>query len=153
MDLKWQWFEFHQLTPRRLYDLLRLRQDVFVIEQDCLYPELDGKDPECRHLVGENGEELVATARLIPPGISYAQVSLGRVVVHPNYRGTGLGRVLLKKTIEGALEFFGPVDIRISAQCHLEKYYRAFGFDVIGSSYLEDGIPHYPMVRPGRTVL
>jgi len=147
MALNWQWFEFDQLTPRRLYGLLQLRQDVFVIEQDCLYPDLDGKDLESRHLVGEVEGQVVATARLLPPGISYEQVSLGRVVVHPSYRGTGLGKVLLEKTVAGAFKFFGPVDIRISAQCYLEKYYREFGFEVIGASYLEDGIPHYPMLR------
>ena len=147
MDLNWQWFEFDRLTPRRLYGLLRLRQDVFVIEQDCLYPELDGKDLVCRHLIAEEGEEIVATTRLLPPGVSYEQVSLGRVVVHPKFRGTGLGKTLLAKAIGGAFEYFGPVDIRISAQCYLEKYYRNFGFEIMGASYLEDGIPHFPMLR------
>lgn len=147
MDIVWQWYEFEQLTPHLLYDLLKLRQDVFVIEQNCLYAELDGKDKPGYHLLGRCGETVVATTRVLPPGISYPEASLGRVAIHPEWRGKGLGHILLAETLKGIYERLGDGPIRISAQLYLKKYYEAGGFEAIGETYLEDGIPHIAMMR------
>lgn len=148
MDLRWQWFKFHEFTPSLLYQVLKLRQDVFVVEQNCPYPELDDKDQDSLHLVGFDQEEIAATTRVVPPGISYPELSLGRVVVSPKYRGKGLGHILLTETLNGILQHYGTVAVKISAQTHLQSYYQAAGFHTVGEAYLEDGFPHVAMVKP-----
>jgi len=146
--ISWKWHDFGSLSLHHLYELLKLRQDVFIIEQNCPYPELDGKDPKCSHLLGFVGHEIVAYSRLVPPGISYPELSLGRVVIAPSQRGKGTGNELLAETLRGAVNQFGEVPIKISAQSHLTKFYQRFGFEVASEVYLEDGLPHLKMLRP-----
>ena len=129
--------------------LLRLRINVFVVEQDCPYPELDDKDRDSFHLIGKNDAgELVAYTRILPPGVSYAEVSVGRVVVDEKARGKGVGDDMLAESLRFVEQQFGNVPIRISAQTYLTSYYQKAGFDVVGDEYLEDGIPHIEMLRP-----
>jgi ElaA protein len=120
---------------------------VFVVEQNCPYSELDGKDPECIHVVGKLSEKVVAVARIVPPGLSYEEVSVGRVAVNSAFRGKRTGRELMEYTLELISEIYGKTPVRISAQCYLQTFYESLGFNASGESYLEDGIPHIEMLR------
>ncbi|HCY85634.1 MAG TPA: GNAT family N-acetyltransferase [Desulfobacteraceae bacterium] len=149
MAYHWQAKRFDELTTRELYDLLRLRTDVFVVEQSCPYPELDGKDdhPETIHLwhAGEDGR-VAACARLLAPGVSYGGVSMGRVAVHNTYRGIGLAHAMVDKAIELAGRAWPGKKIEIGAQEYLTAFYKYHGFRVVSAPYLEDNIPHIDMV-------
>jgi ElaA protein len=151
--ITWQLARFEELTTAELYEVLRLRQLVFVVEQQCAYLDADGHDAEAWHLMGwrgsEAGRELIACARLFAPGIKYLEASIGRVVTHPDVRGTGLGRALMHEAIARVEELFGGGGIRLSAQRYLERFYEELGFVVEGEGYEEDGIPHVEMVRRG----
>lgn len=136
---------FHELTLTELYDMLKLRCAVFVIEQNCNYQDMDDKDQMSYHLIGFEDNKLVACARILPKGISYDEVSIGRVMVDKKYRGTGAGKDLMKLAIENAKQIFKADQIVISAQCYLEKFYGDFGFVPEGESYLDDDIPHIKM--------
>ncbi|MEL6863832.1 MAG: GNAT family N-acetyltransferase [Bacteroidota bacterium] len=142
---------FDQLQLKELYEILRLRQEVFVVEQNCPYLDADRLDyPPAMHLMGWDEEtgDLLAYARLLPPGISYAQyASIGRVITSPLARGKGLGKVLMNESIKRISQLFNAETIKISAQCYLIKFYEGLGFKTIGESYLEDDIPHIAMVR------
>ena len=140
---------FHELTLDELYALLRLRAEVFVVEQNCVYQDLDGKDRLAYHLLGfDKDNELVAYTRLLPKGISYPDhPSIGRVITSMKVRRTGAGKVLMEKSIEEMYRLFGVCDIKIGAQCYLDKFYRGLGFLPVGDEYLEDGIPHISMIR------
>lgn len=139
---------FDALSARELHDILQLRINVFVVEQNCPYPELDGKDTLSFHVIGrdENGT-LVATARILPQGISYPEVSIGRVASNPDYRGKGVGHPLMTAILEFIGRAFGQVPVRISAQSYLLAYYQKHGFVSTGKEYLEDDIPHVEMVK------
>lgn len=148
MNIEWQIKHFSELTTSEFHDVVRLRISIFVVEQNCPYSELDGKDKKSYHLLGRNGiGKMVATARILPPGISYTETSIGRVAIDPAYRGKDNGHVLMKKCIEFITEEFGEVSIRISAQKHLENYYNKHGFISTGKEYLEDDIPHVEMLK------
>ncbi len=139
---------FSQLSVFELYDILALRQEVFVVEQNCPYLDCDGKDQASWHLSGrdETGK-LVAYTRLLPKGVSYeAYCSIGRVVSAPSARGTGAGRILMQKSIDMARQLFDNEAIKIGAQTYLLRFYESFGFVSTGEEYLEDGIPHTKMV-------
>lgn len=140
---------FRRLSLDQLYELMALRQAVFVVEQDCPYLDADGKDQMAYHLLGYNGQqELVAYTRLLPAGISYGKyASIGRVITRSSERGTGLGRALMQESIRQAGILFPDTSIKISAQCHLTEFYESLGFQAVGESYLEDGIPHIGMIR------
>jgi ElaA protein len=138
---------FDNLSPAELYAILRLRNEVFVVEQNCPYQDADNKDPKCHHLMLLQNDELMAYARLVPPGLSYAQMSIGRVVSSPKARGTGAGRTLMNTAIEQCLQIFGEGSIKIGAQAYLIKFYGSLGFNPIGEIYDEDGIPHIHMLR------
>ena len=141
--------KFDELSLHELYEIMVLRQEVFVVEQDCPYLDADGKDPMAWHLMGfqENGK-LIAYTRLLPKGISYEKYpSIGRVVTSQSARGSGLGRELMEQSIGWMEELFPGEGIKIGAQCYLEKFYKSLGFEIVGEQYLEDGIPHYPMLR------
>jgi ElaA protein len=138
---------FDNLSPAELYAILRLRNEVFVVEQNCPYQDADNKDPKCHHLMLLQNDELMAYARLVPPGLSYAQMSIGRVVSSPKARGTGAGRILMNTAIEQCLQIFGEGSIKIGAQAYLIKFYGSLGFNPIGEIYDEDGIPHIHMLR------
>ncbi|MES2374391.1 MAG: GNAT family N-acetyltransferase [Bacteroidota bacterium] len=138
---------FDQLTPHELYAIMRLRSEVFVVEQDCVYLDADNKDLSCHHLLFWDESTLVAYARLLPKGLSYEQMSIGRVVSSPAYRGTGAGKLLIDEAIKVCKELFGEGPIRIGAQLYLKEFYSSFGFEQTSDVYLEDGIEHIEMIR------
>lgn len=146
----WKLQPFAELSRRDLYEMIALRLEVFVIEQDCPYQDCDGKDYHGYHLNAFDAEtkRIVAHLRILPPGISYAEASIGRVVNRPELRGTGLGFALMQRGVEACERLYGTGGIRISAQCYLEKFYNAFGFEALGEEYLEDNLPHIEMLRP-----
>jgi ElaA protein len=147
MKLNYQFKHFHELSTAEFHDLIAVRLKTFVVEQNCNYLELDGKDKKCYHAICRDGKgNIVATARVIPPGISYHEVSIGRVVIDENYRGEGLGHELMTQCVDFILAEFGKVSIRISAQKHLERFYNFHMFFSTGKEYLEDGIPHVEML-------
>ena len=141
--------KFNELSLQELYDVMALRQEVFVVEQECAYLDADGKDEGAWHLIGldKNGK-LVAYARLLPKGISYENYpSFGRVATSESIRGKGIGRELMNQVLIWMEKLFPKENIKISAQCYLDKFYKSLGFEIVGDEYLEDGIPHYPMIR------
>ena len=139
---------FDDLTVYELYDIIALRLEVFSVEQNCPYQDADFKDLKGWHLMIRNGEgKLVAYTRLLPKGISYDKyASIGRVVSSPSVRGTGIGKILMEKSIEEMKRLFPNDPIKIGAQTYLLKFYQSFGFESTGEEYLEDGIPHTSMV-------
>ncbi|HET9576838.1 MAG TPA: GNAT family N-acetyltransferase [Usitatibacter sp.] len=197
--ITWRCAPFDELTPREIHDMLQARSAAFVVEQSCVFLDIDGIDPACWHLVGymksgpglrrgdegsdvpglrrgdegsdvpgmRRGDEgvdvpgmraegaadvLVATARLVPPGVKFAEPSIGRVVTMGAVRGTGLGRVLMREAIAHAERLWPRQAIRVAAQQHLEKFYGSLGFVTTSASYMEDGIPHVDMLRPSSKV-
>lgn len=143
----WQCLPFEQLTPHQLYDLLKLRSDVFGVEQNCVYPDLDDHDraDSVYHLLGYANNELVAYLRLLAPGVTYDNVSIGRVVVAPSQRKHGLGHQLLRQGLAHAEVIWPQQLIEIGAQQYLVDFYRSHGFTQTSDMYLEDGIPHVDM--------
>lgn len=139
---------FYDLSTDELYEMLRLRAEVFVVEQDCVYQDLDNKDQRSYHLLCFDGEnDLIGYTRLAPKGISYPEyASIGRVVTSDKVRRKGIGKEIMKKSILEIERLFGQKEIKISAQCYLDKFYREIGFNPVGEEYLEDGIPHIGMV-------
>lgn len=149
--MEWQIVTFDQLDTHTLYELLQLRTDVFVVEQNCPYPELDGKDlhPQTHHLLLKKQGKLIGYCRLLPPGVSYAGFpALGRVCVAQTARRLGLGELLVAKAIGQASELWPATDLYISAQCYLQRFYESLGFVAASEPYLEDDIPHLKMIRP-----
>ena len=146
--IEWRLRSFSALSPHELYALLRLRSEVFVVEQACIFLDMDNMDQDCWHLMGWQGTALLAATRLVPPGVAYEYASIGRVVTAPAARGTGLGRELMLESIKYTEELFGRQPIRIGAQRYLKAFYESFGFAQSGEMYLEDGIPHIEMTRP-----
>ena len=148
--IEWETKTFHRLGADELYELLKLRVDVFIVEQSCAYRELDEKDrhPDTLHLTGrnENGE-LVAYLRILPPGLSFDRPSIGRVVVSKRSRRQGLCHLMMKQAVDQICRIWPGMGIRISAQVYLETFYRSCGFEKASDTYLEDGIPHLDMVR------
>ena len=146
MLLNWTCKKFDELTAAELYAIIRLRNEVFVVEQNCVYQDADGKDQQCFHLMGrEDSEELVAYCRIMPPGALYPECSIGRVVSSPKYRKTGAGRELMKLAINKTLTQFNTTVIKIGAQLYLKDFYISLGFIQCSEQYLEDGIPHIAM--------
>lgn len=145
--IHWHTKAFDELTVDELYNIIQLRVDIFVVEQNCPYSELDGKDKHCLHIYATSGQQTIAYARIVPPGLSYSQISIGRVAIHKNYRKEGLGKALIRHTIEKIEEEFGAQDIQIGAQCYLKNFYQSFGFNSVSDDYIEDGIPHVNMIR------
>ena len=138
---------FDELTADELYRMLQLRMDVFIIEQNCIYRDLDDKDRECHHLLMEKDGVAVACCRLVPPGVSYeGKVSIGRVCTAKAYRMEGLGLELMEKAMQAAEQLWPGVGICISAQAYLEKFYFKFGFHTASAPYMEDDIPHIKMI-------
>lgn len=138
---------FDELTPAELYRIIQLRNEVFVVEQNCVFQDADGKDPDSWHLMGFDKDQLIAYTRLLPPGIAYEYPSIGRVVSSPAARRTGAGREIMKRSIEAVYELFGSHPIQIGAQLYLEKFYNDFGFERCSEIYLEDGIQHISMIK------
>ena len=150
-QINWQWCRFRDLEPEDLYEITRLREAVFIVEQACAYLDADGRDPAAWHLLGWNDEKgtrkLVAYSRIFEPGIRYPEGSVGRVVTAREVRGTGLGRVLMAEALR-RLESVAPGrPVRIAAQRYLERFYSSFGFKPASTPYEEDGIMHIDMLR------
>ena len=137
---------FNELTVHQLYEILKLRSAIFVLEQQCLYQDMDDKDKHCHHLMIFEDNQLAAYTRLVPGGISFSEVSIGRVITNPAYRGKGLGRKLMEQSIEACYDLFGKQPIRIGAQLYLKDFYSSLGFVQQGEMYLEDDIPHIEML-------
>ncbi|MBO4112619.1 MULTISPECIES: GNAT family N-acetyltransferase [Streptococcus] len=144
--MQWEIKAFDQLSLQELYGILTLRVDVFVVEQACPYPEVDGKDPNCLHLLGTDEGELVAYLRILPAGLSYDEVSIGRVVIKSSHRGKGLGRPMMEQAIHFITNEWKESQIKIGAQAHLEKFYSSLGFEPVSEVYPEDDIPHLDML-------
>lgn len=136
-----------ELDTLSVHHIYRLRQTVFVLEQKCLYPDIDERDEHCIHLLGTNDQhELIAYARILAPGSAYSEPSIGRVLVSESMRGQGLGRLLIDEGIRLVHQQFNRQNIRISAQAYLLPLYQQAGFETVGEAYMEDGIPHQEML-------
>ena len=147
MTIEWKYKDFGQLSPFELYDLLRLRSEVFVVEQACVFLDLDNIDQHCFQLLGYYHNKLIAYARIVPAGRVYEEASIGRVVTSPAVRKTGIGKKLMQQSIDCLYDTFGNVPIRIGAQFYLKKFYESFGFTQVSEIYLEDGIQHIYMLK------
>ncbi len=149
MEIQWQCKPFSDLTSKELYGILALRERVFIVEQNCIYIDCDGKDLESLHVFGMNDSgEICATSRIVPKGLSYENyVSIGRVCVDLSVRRFKVGYQLMEVTIEHLQNIYGSVPIKISAQSYLIQFYQKFGFQSVGEEYLEDDIPHTAMIR------
>lgn len=145
MALQWKTKPFEALSVNELYDLLKLRSEVFVVEQNCVYLDLDGKDKRALHLFAEFEGKIVAHARLFQPGISFDNASIGRVVVDPHYRDRKWGHELMREGIAAIAKHYGETKITIGAQLYLKKFYESHGFIQSSEMYLEDDIPHIEM--------
>lgn len=158
--LHWQWSPFAQLGAADVYAMLALRQDVFVVEQACVFPDIDWHDQQAFHLLGWEDEPqslgeagarrstLAAYLRCLPPGEKFAECSIGRVVTAPSVRGTGIGRLLVAEGLQRMAALYPGQPVRIGAQLHLERFYAGFGFETASAPYDEDAIMHIEMLRP-----
>ncbi len=147
MNINWEFNDFSELTLESLYDIMRLRQEVFILEQNCPYLDADGKDIKSYHLLGYLNSELVAYLRIVKPGISFDELSFGRILTSKKIRGNGVGKLLMEEGIKQSKIIYGNFPNRISAQKYLKKFYNKFGFKETGKEYLEDGIPHVEMIK------
>ncbi len=144
--MKWTYKKFEDLTPNELYAILQLRNEVFVVEQACVYQDADNKDQKAWHLMGWEKDKLVAYTRILPPGVAYPYASIGRVVTSPLVRRNGAGRELMEYSIQITQELFGKEPIKIGAQLYLRKFYESLGFEQTSEMYLEDDIEHIEMI-------
>ena len=145
----WYLKKYKDLTLNEFHDILKLRINVFVVEQDCPYPELDGKDKLAYHFFAfaeNNPSQIIAYTRIFKPGDYYKEAAIGRVVVHPDFRKDGLGYQLMKESIYQIKALFQTKKIKIGAQTYLKEFYESLGFKKIGKDYIEDGIPHIYMI-------
>ena len=150
--VQWRCLPFAALSADTLYRLLRLRSEVFVVEQNCVFLDLDGRDAQCLHVLGEvvgpdGAVHLHASTRLVPPGVDFAEASIGRVVTAPAARCGGIGHALMAESVRQLIALWGEQPIRIGAQAHLEAFYNRHGFVSDNKPYIEDGIPHIEMLR------
>ncbi|MCH8136143.1 MAG: GNAT family N-acetyltransferase [Proteobacteria bacterium] len=145
-DLQWNCLEFGSLSPELLYALLQLRTEVFVMEQNCAYQDMDGNDQAALHVTGHLDAELVCYARVLPPGLKYSGASIGRVITAKKFRGGGYGRQLMIAAIGYCQQHFADESITLSAQQQLEDFYLSMGFVTVSAAYMEDGIPHIEML-------
>ncbi len=146
MEIIWTLKKFEELTVAELYAIMQLRNEVFVVEQSCAYQDVDGKDSDCYHFMGWHEASIAAYARIIPVDISYSySASIGRVVTSPKYRAVGIGRQLMKLSIQYTFIMFNCNIITIGAQLYLQKFYQSLGFVQSSEVYLEDNIPHIEM--------
>ena len=155
--IEWQWSRFNELSLDDLYAVVRLREAVFIIEQNCPYPDADGRDPQAWHLLGwkryDGERKLVAYARVFEPGIRYDEASIGRIVTASEVRGTGLGKILMAEALRRVESLVPGETIKIAAQRRLENFYVGFGFRPVSAPYEEDGILHLDMIRSADAAL
>jgi ElaA protein len=147
MSPDWKCKTFDELIVHELYAILRLRSEVFVVEQNCVFLDMDDKDQASLHVCGWWDNALVAYTRLVPAGVSYEEASIGRVITSPAARGAGVGKLLMDKSIQLLYDAWGVQPIRLGAQVYLKKFYESFGFEHVSDIYIEDGIPHIEMLR------
>jgi len=145
---QWRWRHFDLFTAREWHEILKLRAEIFVVEQNCPYVDPDYKDPQSWHLACTQGDVLVGTLRAVPPGISYPESSIGRVVINRDFRGLQLGRELMLAGIKFNQSMWGG-DIRISGQAYLQGFYESLHFKTVSEPYMEDDIPHIEMLFSG----
>lgn len=145
--INWSYKNFNELLPEELYAILQLRNEVFVVEQNCVFQDADDKDQPSLHLMGWREHKLVAYTRIVPPGLSYKEPSIGRVVTSAQERGKGTGHELMMVSINKVHELYGVGNIKIGAQLYLKKFYESHGFMQTGDVYLEDGIDHIEMTK------
>ena len=138
---------FSELTLQQLYDLLQLRSEIFVVEQNCVYQDIDGKDQQAFHILGYKEDLLVAYTRCFPPGIYFKEPAIGRVLVRKSERINSYGHQIMKTSIQSLESRFPDTSIKLSAHTYLTAFYESHGFKQIGEGYLEDGIPHIAMIR------
>lgn len=146
MNIIWKIKAFKNLTVDELYQLLKLRSEIFVVEQNCIYQDIDGKDQKALHIIGLADDKIVAYSRIFNAGHYYKTTSIGRVIVAQDYRAHKIGHELIKKSIQAIKEYFNQENITISAQYYLLHFYQSHGFQTVGKEYLEDGIPHIEMI-------
>lgn len=149
----WRWHRWDQLDRDQVYAILKARVDIFVVEQECPYPEIDGKDPQALHLLGYDGHPsegvLLAYARLFAPGDYYDEPAVGRVLTTPAARGRGIGRLLMAECHRFSEATFGTAAVRLNGQGYLLQFYESLGYTAVRGPYDEDGIPHYELLRRG----
>lgn len=145
--IEWSLKKFNKLTALEIYEILKLRSEVFVVEQNCIFLDMDDKDQFAHHLQGRINGQLAAVVRILPPGLAYEEPSIGRVVSSPLFRRKGVGIELMKTAIQETIALYGNVAIKIGAQLYLKKFYESFGFSQCSETYLEDDIPHVKMIR------
>lgn len=138
---------FEELSNYELYDLMQLRSDVFVVEQDCVYQDLDGKDSKALHVIGKKEGKVVSYTRCFEPGVYFEEASIGRVVVKSEQRKYGYGHHIMQASIKAIKSHYDTSIIKISAQTYLRKFYESHDFEQVGEGYLEDGIPHIAMIK------
>lgn len=141
--MEWKLKSFNELTVDELYGILKLRSEVFVVEQNCVYQDLDEKDKFSHHLFLKDNQEIIAVLRIIPEGISYEEMSIGRVVVKKTHRGRGISKTMMNKAIKFITEDLKKDKIRLSGQAYLSDFYMELGFEKVSDMYLEDGIDHF----------
>jgi ElaA protein len=144
--MQWSFKRLDEFTPHELYELLQLRSEVFVVEQQCVFQDMDGTDDKALHLLGREKGELTAYSRCYDKGIKYAEASIGRVITRASARKSGLGHALMQESMAQLCKAFGAQPIRIGAQARLERFYNANGFVTASEPYIEDGIPHIEML-------
>lgn len=145
----WRFARFDDLTAREVHDILQARSAVFVVEQMCVFQDVDGVDPASWHLFSREGDRIVAYCRLLPPGVKFPEASIGRVITTEPGRGRGLGRSLMVEALARAHALWPSQSIRIGAQQRLERFYESLGFRTVSDPYDEDGIPHVEMLHAG----
>ena len=145
--IDWRWRRLADFDAESLYDLLALRQRVFVVEQRSIYLDADGLDADTWHLTGHDGERLAGCLRLMPPGVHGPEAAIGRVAVARGYRGQGLGREMMRLALARVAARHGAVAVRLAAQAHLQDFYAGFGFETVSAPYDEDGVLHVDMRR------
>lgn len=146
MQLNWTLKAFDALSPKELYAIMQLRNEVFVVEQNCVYQDADNKDINSWHFMCWDDNTLVAYTRLLPQGLAFTEASIGRVISSPKYRALGIGRQLMEKSIDNTYNLFNCSSIKIGAQLYLKKFYESLGFVQCSQEYLEDNIPHIEML-------
>ena len=147
MQHEWILKKFDSLSPRELYSILQLRNEVFVVEQNCVFQDADNNDQQSFHLMCFQGEKLLAYTRLLPTNSMYELASIGRVVTSSSVRGSGMGRELMERSINAIYSLWGNQSIKIGAQLYLKKFYQSFGFEQVSDTYLEEGIEHIHMIK------